>query len=86
MSLPGDRVPGLLDVRVEVGGGEHGVHTRQGKRRRGVDTVDAGPRERAADEAGVQHAGAGYVVDERAVAGEQPGVLDARNPGARIAG
>ena len=51
----------------------------------GVDAVDRGAGEGAAHEAGVQHAGPGDVVDERAVAGEQPGVLDAGDPGARVA-
>ena len=44
------------------------------------------PREGAAHEAGVEHAGPGDVVDERAMAGEQPVVLDARDPGARVSG
>ena len=84
--LAHDRVPGLLDVGVEVGGREHRVHAGQRQRRRGVDAVDRRAGERAAHEAGVQHAGPRDVVDEGAVAGEQPGVLDARDPGARVAG
>ena len=43
-------------------------------------------RVRAADEAGVQHARPGDVVDEGARAGQQPGVLDPRHPAARVAG
>ena len=82
----GDGVPGLLDVRVEVGGGEHRAHTGQRQRRRRVDAVDAGPRQRAAHEAGVQHAGPGDVVDEGAVAGEQPGVLYPRDPRSHVSG
>ena len=52
----------------------------------GVDAVDAGSGERAANEAGVQHAGPRDVVDEGAVPGEQPGVLDAGDPRARVSG
>ena len=84
--LARDRVPGLLDVGVDVRGGEHRVHAGQRQRGGGVDAVDRGAREGAADEAGVQHAGALHVVDERALAGEQPGVLDAGDPGARSSG
>ena len=79
--LARDGVPGLLDVRVEVLGDEHRVHTGQRERRRRVDAVDPGPGERAAHEAGVQHAGPRDVVDERAMAGEQAGVLDPRDRG-----
>ena len=81
-----DRVPGLLDVGVQVGGGEDRVDAGQRERRGGVDAVDTGAGKRAAHEAGVQHAGPGDVVDERAVAGEQAGVLDPRDPRARVAG
>ena len=55
--LTRDGVPRLLDVRIEVAGGEHGVHTGQGEGRGGVDAVDLRPGKRAAHEAGVQHAG-----------------------------
>ena len=47
---------------------------------------DAGPGERAAHEAGVEHAGPHDVVDERAVTGEQSRVLDPCDAGARVAG
>ena len=58
-----------------------------GQRRRGVDAVDAGPGEGAADEAGVQHAGARCTSStKRAVAGEQAVILDAVDPGSRISG
>ena len=82
--LAGDRVPGLLDLGVEVVGREHGAHTGQRKGRRRVDALDARPRERAAHEARVQHARPGDVVDERAMAGEQPGVLDAGDSSACV--
>ena len=52
----------------------------------GVDAVDLRAGERAAHEAGVQHAGPGDVVDEGAMAGEQAVVLDARDAGARVSG
>ena len=47
---------------------------------------DARPRVRAADEAGVQHARPGDVVDEGARAGQQPGVLDPLHAAAGITG
>ena len=47
--------------------------------------ADPGPGERAAHEAGVEHAGPHDVVDEGAAAGEQPGVLDAVDPGPGVA-
>ena len=84
--LARDGVPGLLDVGVEVGGGEHRVHAGQRQRRRGVDAVDPGARERAAHEAGVQHARPGDVVDEAAAAGQQPGVLDPLYAGSGVPG
>ena len=84
--VPGPGVPGLADVAVEVGGGEDGVHAGQRQRGRRVDRDDARPRVRAADEAGVQHARPGDVVDEGARAGQQPGVLDALHPAAGVAG
>ena len=84
--LARDRVPGLLDVGVQILGGEHRVHAGQRQRRRCVDAVDAGAGERAADEAGVQHARPVHIVDEGAVAGEQPGVLHSRDPRSGVTG
>ena len=84
MSLPATACQASLTSGIEVVGREHGTHTRQLQSRRRVDAVDARPRERAAHEAGVQHAGPGDVVDERAVAGEQAGVLDAGDSGACV--
>ena len=52
----------------------------------GVDAVDLRAGERAAHEAGVQHAGPRDVVDERAVAGEKAVVLDAGDPRACVSG
>ena len=81
-----DGVPGLLDVGVQIGGGEHCAHTGQCQRFGRVDAADAGPRQRAAHEAGVQHAGPGDVVDEGAVAGEQPGVFYPRDARSHVSG
>ena len=84
--LARDRVPRLLDVRVEVLGREHRAHTGQREGRGGVDAVDLRVGEGAAHEAGVQHAGPGDVVDEGAAAGEKAVVFDARDAGARVSG
>jgi hypothetical protein len=83
--LPGAGVPGFAHVGVEVGGGEDGVHAGQPERGGRVDAGDARPGVRAADEAGMQHARAGDVIDEGARAGQQPCVLDAVHPAAGVA-
>jgi len=73
-----------VDLRVDVGGGQHRPHPWQSQGHRRVDALDARPGERAAHETGMQHARADDVVDERAMAGEQAGVLDAGHPGAYV--
>ena len=84
--LAGERVPGLVLLAVEVGGGEHGVHAGQGDGGGDVDADDARTCVRAAHEAGVQHPRPDHVVDERAVAGEQPGVLHPVDACTRVPG
>ena len=86
MSLPTTACQASFTSGLRSLGNEHRAHAGSGQRRRRVDAVDAGAGKGAAHEAGVQHAGARDVVDERAVAGEQAGVLDARDPGSRISG
>ena len=67
-----------LTSRVEVGGGEHGVHA--GRARAPPRCRSRGSRARAnglRTKRRVQHPGQRDVVDVGAVPGEQPGVLDA---------
>ena len=78
--------PRLVDAGVEVGRREHGVDAVECERRGGVDADDPCPGERAADEAGVEHARPHDVVDEGAVAGEQPRVLHAGDARPGVAG
>ena len=73
-----------MDAGVEVGGGEDRVHALEGQRRRGVDAADASAGERAPHEAGVEHPGPHDVVDEGAVAGQQPRVLHPVHAAARV--
>ena len=84
--LAGEREPRFVDARVEVGRGEHGVDAVEFERCGGVDAHDPRPGERAAHEAGVEHARPHDVVDVGAVAGEQPRILDAGDAGAGVAG
>ena len=83
--VPCAGVPGLADVAVEVGGGEDGVHSGQVERGGHVNTDDPRPRVGAADEAGVQQARAGDVVDEGARARQQPRVLHPTHAAACVA-
>ena len=81
---PERRVPLLLGVSVEVGGGEDEANDPgHGAGGRGVDASHVAA-EMAAHEAGVQHPGQGDVVDEGTPARQQPGVLDAVDPRARV--
>ncbi len=80
------RVPLLLDVRVQVGGGEHRAHAGHGPRRGRIDAPDAGAGERTAHERRVQHPGQRDVVDVGAVAGEEPGVFDPGDTRPGVAG
>jgi hypothetical protein len=79
-------VPELAHLGVEVGAGEHGVHAGRGEGLGGVDARDAGPGQRAAHEAGVEHPRPHDVVDEGAPSGQQAGVLDAVDTAAGVAG
>jgi hypothetical protein len=66
------------DVReVQVGGVEHGHHARYFAYPVEVELRDAGMRDGAAHELGVQHAGQRDVVDEASSAGEEAGVFTA---------
>ena len=63
----------------QISAGQHRGHGRVGAGRAGVDRDDPGVRERAAQDRAVQHAGPRDVVDERALAPDEPGVLLARD-------
>ena len=78
------RVPLLVHPGIEVLRDEDCVHTLECRGLGRVDVDDAGSRVRAADEAGVEHAGQLDVVDERAVSRQQPGILDALDAAAGI--
>ena len=73
---PDRSVPLLLDVRVEVGSGEHPAHPGQRERRGHLDAPDGGAGEGTAHKGRVQHSGKRDVVDEGAMPGEQSDVLD----------
>ena len=74
----GDQTPGG-EMRGEVGMGQHRRHARHGLCRLRVDAGDFGMRERAPDEAGVQHSGQVDVVDEAPCAAQQRRVLEPRD-------
>ena len=78
-------VPLLPGTRVQVGADEHGVHAGQVLRLADVDGLDTGAREGAADEAGMEHARTGDVVDECARAGEESVVLHPADAGTGVA-
>ena len=80
------RVPLLVHTRVEVLGDEHRADAGQRPRLVDVDRQDPAPGERAAHEAGVEHARPHDVVDEGAAPLQQPVVLDAGHPAAGVAG
>ena len=67
--------PGLGDVAVELGAGEHGDHPGQLAGGADVERRDRAAGHVAADEGHVQESGHGDVVDVLAVAGQQAGVL-----------
>ena len=71
------RVPLLVDPGIEVGRGEDGAHPGQRQGRGRVDAADPRPCERTPDEGRVHHARPDDVVDERATAGQEPGILHA---------
>ena len=72
--------PRLVHVAVEVGAGEHGDDAGQLAGRGDVEGRDRSRSDVAAQERHVQHPGHHDVVDVRAVAGHQPGVLATLDP------
>ena len=77
---------GGREKRCEIRHREHAVHAGQRPRGGGVDGADAGVRQGAPDEGGVQHAGKADVVGEAAAAREQRRILDAADGLAERAG